>query len=403
MKYKADKTYITIKCLIVLTYINKIGELIMKKNVIAVMLIAVTVANLISGCNNFANKVETSLEVTVVESVEKENTDTSNVDTIIFIDSVGREVELPKNITRVAASGSVAQMIIYSLAPEMLVGITSEWDDNQLEYIVEEYQNLPKIGQFYSSGNLNLEEIVSLEPQVVIDIGETKKSISEDMDSLTLQTDIPTIHIEATAKNMAEAYRMLGKILGKEEEADILAKYCERVYTDTIGIANKAEVDGSKKTMIYCLLETGNNVIVKGTFHAEIIDMLAENIAVVDDPSSRGSGNEVGMEQIIAWDPEVIVFQNESIYDIAKTDKIWQELTAIKNNTYYEVPFSPHNWLGFPPSINRYIGMIWLAETLYPEIAEYDLKEEVKTFYKLFYHIDITDEQFEELTKKAIK
>jgi len=375
----------------------------MKKKVISVVLVAVTAANLILGCTNTANKAETLLEVTTAESIEKETVDTNNLDTIIFIDSVGREVELPKNISRVAASGSVAQMIIYSLAPEMLVGITSEWDDDQLEYIVEEYQNLPKIGQFYSSGNLNLEEIASLEPQVVIDIGETKKSISEDMDSLTLQTDIPTIHIEATAENMAEAYRMLGEVLGKGEKADILAKYCERVYVNTVEIANKAEANESKKTMLYCLLETGNNVIVKGTFHSEIIDMLADNIAVVDEPSSRGSGNEVGMEQIIAWDPEVIVFQNDSVYDTAKTDEVWKELTAIKNDTYYEVPFSPHNWLGFPPSINRYIGMIWLAETLYPEIAEYDLKEEVKLFYNLFYHIDITDEQFEELTKKAIR
>ena len=82
-------------------------------------------------------------------------------------------------------------------------------------------------------------------------------------------------------------------------------------------------------------------------------------------------------------------------------DPAWQTIPAIADQRYYEVPAQPYNWMGFPPSVQRYAGMLWLAKTLYPDAADYDLKEEIVKYYDLFYHYELTDEEYEELMEKA--
>jgi iron complex transport system substrate-binding protein len=61
------------------------------------------------------------------------------------------------------------------------------------------------------------------------------------------------------------------------------------------------------------------------------------------------------------------------------------------------VPNGPYNWMGFPPSVNRYMGMIWLAQLLYPDTAGYDMYSETSKYYELFYHCELSEAQFNEL------
>ncbi len=108
------------------------------------------------------------------------------------------------------------------------------------------------------------------------------------------------------------------------------------------------------------------------------------------------------MEQILLWNPDVIIFAPESIYGTVGADKTWQDVTAIANGDYYEVPFGPYNWMGFPPSVQRYLGMMWMAQLLYPEVAQYDLYSEVARYYELFYHCDLTEAQYNVLVANSI-
>ena len=108
------------------------------------------------------------------------------------------------------------------------------------------------------------------------------------------------------------------------------------------------------------------------------------------------------MEQILLWNPDVIIFAPNSVYGSVEGDPSWEQITAIQNGAYYEVPYGPYNWMGFPPSIQRYLGMMWMAELLYPEAADYDLKEEVVKYYEMFYHVELTDEQYDKLVANSI-
>ena len=319
--------------------------------------------------------------------------------TVQFTDSVGRVVELPADISKIAISGPLAQIVLFALCPDKLVGVASKWDATAEQYLATEYYNLPELGQLYGGkGELNLETLLASGAQVVIDVGEPKDSIVSDLDALQEQTGIPFVHITATASTMAEAYTKLGELLNMPEEAKTLSDYCAKVYARTLEIANSAQ----KVNLIYCLGDTGLNVIANGSYHAEILDLLANNVAVVDDPSSKGSGNEVDMEQILLWNPDVILFAPGSIYSTVGSDPAWQQVNAIKNGTYYEVPMGPYNWMGFPPSVQRYLGMMWMAQLLYPDTAQYDLYTEVATYFKLFYHSELTQAQYDALVANSI-
>ncbi|MDR2665399.1 MAG: ABC transporter substrate-binding protein [Oscillospiraceae bacterium] len=315
------------------------------------------------------------------------------VETRIFTDSAGREVELPSKIAKVSPSGPLAQMFLLAIAPDLLVSAASEYSEESLKYIPDAVEALPVVGQFYGADNLNLETIASINPDIVIDVGEPKDTIAEDMDSIEQTTAIPAVHVTASLRSAPQAFRTLGVLLGREEKGEALASYCQRA----LGLADDAmaRVGGDKVSALYCLGDAGLNVIARSSYHSEVIDLLTDNLAVVDNPSSKGIGNETDLEQISVWDPDVIVFAPDSIYGDVQSDAVWSNLRAIRGGRYYETPFGPYNWMGSPPSINRYLGMLWLTSALYPDYADYDLYEEVREYYGLFYGYDLSRDEFD--------
>ena len=317
-----------------------------------------------------------------------------------FTDSTGREVEVPVQIDKVALSGPMAQIVLFALCPDKLVGVSNAWSTEAEQYLDEKYFTMPEIGQLYGGkGELNPETLLQSGAQIVIDVGEPKGSIAEDLDALQEQTGIPFVHITATTETTGDAYRMLGDLLNMKDEAETLAAYCENIYDRTVSIAGSVE----KANVLYVTGDAGQNVIASGSYHAEILDLLTNNLAVVDDPSSKGTGNEVSMEQILTWNPDVVVFAPESIYATVQDDAAWQSVTAIKNGAYYEVPFGPYNWMGFPPSVQRYLGMMWLSKVLYPDATvQYDLFDDVHEYYELFYHCDLTRAQYDALVANSL-
>ena len=317
----------------------------------------------------------------------------------VFTDSCGREVTVPANIQKVAVSGPLAQMVVFAIAPDKLVGVANAWDDAAKPYVDAKYLELPLLGQLYGGkGELNLETLLAVAPDVVIDVGEPKGSIVEDMDALQEQTGIPFVHIDAYLATMDETYAMLGDLLAMPNEAQGLADYCRAIYDRVKAIADSVD----KANILYITGDEGLNVIAQGSYHAEVIDMLTNNLAVVDEPSSKGTGNEEDMEQILNWNPSVVVFAPGSIYATVGSNENWKTIPAIKDGKYYEVPMGPYNWMGFPPSVQRILGMQWMAKVLYPEAADYDMFETTQTYFTLFYHWDLTAEEYSALVANSL-
>lgn len=327
---------------------------------------------------------------------EKTNVEETKSETRIFTDSAGREVELPTKIQTVAPSGPLAQIVLYTACPDKLAGVASDFSEDTKKYIDSKYAELPKFGQFYGkNANLNMEALLKENPNVIIDIGEAKETVKEDMDNLQDQLGIPVVFVEATMQTMDHTYEMLGELLGNEKEMATLSKYCNT----TIDHANKVSkgLAEEEKVSVYLALgDDGLHTNANGSFHAESLDLVgAKNIADVE-VVGPGAGSQVSMEQVINWNPNVILTYSDSVYDIITTSETWAGLDAVKNQKVYKVPKAPYNFVSDPPSVNRMIGIDWLGSLLYPD--QYDFSDdEMKTFYKDFYHVDLTDDQVKEI------
>lgn len=323
--------------------------------------------------------------------------------TRIITDSAGREVEIPSEITKIAPSGPLAQIVLYTVSPDKLAGLAADFSDEAKLYIDEKYWGLPKFGQFYGkNASLNMEALIAEAPDVIIDIGEAKKTVKEDMDALQEQLNIPVIFVEATLPTMADAYEMLGDITGEKEQAGKLADYCRA----EIGKADRnaaAIADADRKSVYFGLGDDGLHTNAKGSIHADVIDRIgAVNAADVEAVSS-GGGSEVSFEQVLLWNPDLIIVDSQKLYDTLTADPMWQELDAVKNGKIFKIPTAPYSYMSSPPSVNRMIGIEWLGSLVYPEIYTSDIREEVKNFYQLFYHIDVTDEKLEAILKNAVR
>ena len=315
----------------------------------------------------------------------QETKENSASETYLFTDSAGRTVELPKQIDRIAPSGGLAQMALFAIAPDKLVGVSGQWKDTVLPYVGGLYRDLPILGQFYGMKNFNKEAVLSVNPQVIIDVGEKKATIVEDMDQIQASLGIPVIFIEARLDNTDEAYRTLGKILDREEEGNAIADYCHTTYARSKPVSEKIR---NKPGVLYVGGAQGNMAVARGSFHAQIVDLLADNVAVIPEPT-EGSMSQVSMEQVLAWNPEILVIAAETEADFSALP--WRELRAVQSQRVLRVPSKPYDWMGRPPSVNRFMGLSWLAARLYPEESGINLHEEMKMYYRLFYHYELDD------------
>lgn len=354
---------------------------------------------LFAGCSSPTTQ-EAPVENKNQEEVQK-NEEKHSQESIEFTDDAGRVVQIPVKVERISPVGPPAEQMLLTFAPDKLVGTTRKLTDSQLEYIGRKYRKLPVFGSFYGAADINMEAVAAADPQLIIDIGERKESIVDDMDSIQEQLEIPTIFIEATMETMPEAYTKLGEVLGEKERGKELSDYCSRVYSEVIETM-KSIPEEELRTFVYSGGDAGLNVISKKSFHAEVVDLMGKNIVELEQETSRGTGDPVSAEVMLSWDPDFIILQPESIYNRIKQDQVFSTMRAVKEGNVYECPADPYNWLGSPPSINRYLGMQWLGKLFYPEKFDFDMKERTKEYYKLFYHYEMKDENYDKLTEDAM-
>ncbi len=323
------------------------------------------------------------------------------VETYTFTDDYGREVLLRKDISRIVASGPNAQMILVTLAPEMMAGLAEAPSTAQHKFFPDYYIDMPTLGQFYGKKmSLNLENLMQTDAQIIIDVGEIQEDGNEDMDTIQKTTGIATVYIEASPETYPEAYRKLGKLLGKEEEAEQLASYCEETIKMAEDIKGKLSEEDVKR-VLFGVSSTGLNCNVAGSVQARVIEFIgAENAIQLseEEVNGRDGGNPVDFESLYKADPDIVILGPGGPYEkLNADDSQWKELRAVKEDHYYEIPGLPYSWMSAPPSVNQVLGARWLMSVVYPELYEGDIYEDAKEFYRLFWHYEMSDEEVNEM------
>ena len=323
------------------------------------------------------------------------------VQTRVVTDSAGRQVEIPADIRRVAPSGSTAQMILMPIAYDLLAGLSSSPSTAQMPYFPEEVRYLPTFGQFYGSkANLNMESLIDARPQIIIDLGDKKDSIADDMDRIQKQTGIPTVFIEANLDDMAAAYRTLEDILNRSDMAESLARFIEK--TVSMARENSAKIpENQRLSVLFGTGSTGLACNAAGSVQADVIDLVgAVNAIIPQEVSNRGGGTTVSLEEVYAVEPDVILLSSGGPYDTL-TEGDWAGLTAVQQGRYYEIPGLPYDWMSSPPSVNRVLGIWWLGNLLYPELYDYDMVQVAREYYGLFWHYDLTEEEARQMLSRS--
>lgn len=323
-------------------------------------------------------------------------------ETHVFTDDLGREVELPRQIDRICPSGFTAQQVLLTMAPDKMVGLAQELNDDQLRIFGEKFKDCPVFGAVLgATDNLNREAVAAENPQVIIDTGEAKTGAKEDLDALQEQLGIPVVFIEAKLSDYGAAYERLGEMLAMEDRGQELADYCRAAYEKVEGVMAAIPED-ERVNMAYLLGENGLNAIAKTSFQGAVMDMVANNVVVVDDVSGKGNGNEVSLEQIALWNPELIIFQAGSIYDTVGDDPAWAGIAAIDDGNYYQVPNDPYCWMNNPPTVNQLMGLQWLPRLLYPDAFDDTIADVTRAYYSTMYNYDLSDEELADLLKDAM-
>lgn len=316
-----------------------------------------------------------------------------------FTDGAGRKVELPDKIARVFAAGPPASVAVYALAPDKLVGWVNEFPPAARPFVAKPYVDLPVHGRLTGRGNTaNMEIVLRLKPDIIVDFGSVDATYASLADKVQEQTGIPYVLIDGAFARGAQSLRDLGDAIDASQRAIALSAYAESTLNEVRAIVEGTPVD--KRPRVYYGrgpngLETG----LGGSINLQVLDAVgAINVAAV---AGKGGLTNVSMEQILAWSPDIVIAQDANFLARAASDPLWQGVRAVRERRIYRAPEMPWGWFDSPPGINRLIGVRWLTATLYPGLGVTDLREETREFYKLFYHVEITDAQLDDLLKDA--
>lgn len=344
---------------------------------------------------------QTKEEATAEVPAEMEQAVGEGFQPYTFVDDLGHEITVDRELTAVVPSGQLAQIILLGMAPDLMAGLGGKLFPNMAEYIpdYDRLAGLTYFGTVLGDVDLDVEALASTNAQLVIDMGYAKTGYEEELATTQELTGIPCVFIDASLDNYGEAIRKLGQLLGRQEKAEEMAVWCEEVYARALDIMEK--VGDNKVGGIYALGEGGLSVIAESQTQAEVINLVFNNLAVIENAVSKGSGNAVNMEQIALWNPDFVVFGEDAVYETAAEDPAWSQISAIASGNYVETPVIPNNWTVAPPAPQRYLALLWLPYILYPDYCGYDLQEEVTEYYEMFYGVTLTDEQYSRLTANA--
>lgn len=300
-----------------------------------------------------------------------------------MLDAAGRYVVVPEKVARVYAAGPPASVLVFAINPAKLVGWTRAFRPDEARFLPDRYRDLPELGRLTGRGNTaNVELLLQARPELIVDVGATAPVFAELAARVQEQTGLPYLLLDGRFEAIPETLRALGHALGDKEAAERLAAYCERALRE---VADRvARVPEDKRPRAYYGrgprgLQTG----LAGSINVQVMEYLgARNVA----GATRGGLVAVSLEQVLAWNPEVVFTSDPNFHREVWHDPRWQAVAAVRAKRVHLSPHLPFGWFDFPPGANRILGLYWAGKLLYPERFPEDLRVKTAEFYRLFYH-----------------
>lgn len=317
-----------------------------------------------------------------------------------FTDAGGRTVEIPDHVTRVLTAGPPASVLVYVLAPDKLTGWVREPSAQEKEFLSPSVRDLPTYGRLTGQGGTaNMEAVIAARPDLIIDVGSVNPTYISLADKVQQQTGIPYLLIDGSFSKTPETLRQVGELLDVAPRATELASYAETTLK-TLKHGLDRVPAGERPKVYYGRGPEGLETGLSGSINLEILE--AAGAANVAAAAGKGGLTNVSLEQVLGWNPDVILAASPKFATAVRTDPSWASVSAVKKGQVFATPSLPFGWFDSPPGINRLIGIRWLEALLYPKAFDTDLRAEAKDFFKLFYQVDVSDAQIDRLLKGAM-
>jgi iron complex transport system substrate-binding protein len=306
-------------------------------------------------------------------------------------DGAGRAVPVPERVERVFPAGPPAAIFLYTLAPELLIGWPRANRPEEREFLLPDVGGRPEVGRITGRGNTaNLEVVLALKPDLILDVGSVSPTYVSLAERVQQQTGIPYALLDGRFDGIPLGYRTLGALIGRREQGKAFARSAEdtiKTITQRVGT-----IPPERRPRVYYArgprgLETG----LGGSINVETIELIARNVA----DGTRGGLANVSIEQVLLWNPEIIVTIDHDFAANVLSDPAWAPVAAVRARRVHLSPKLPFGWVDFPPTVNRLIGLWWLARILYPDLFPEDLRALTRAFYTRFYHVTPTDTQID--------
>lgn len=306
---------------------------------------------------------------------------------IVVTDSVGRKVSVPND------PASICTVCPFTGQVAILLGvgdrITSTVNNvSRSELLGEICPSIRSASVVKNSGSVNAEEILRLGTDLIF----VNKSTYDDADERakldTIGVPYVVIGFETVAQQL-EAVRIIGQALGKEREAEAYLTW----FGEVVDLLDTTLADVPQQPRLYHAVNEAVRTDSAGSYCAEWIAHMGVVNVSTDGTALRldGSKSYTTLEQIYAWDPDLIICNEAQVDDYILTDEKWQGLRAVREKRVYQIPIGVTRW-GHPNSVETPLAMLWLSQLLYPDRFTFDLNDEIRRFYQTFYDYTVDDD-----------
>ena len=318
-----------------------------------------------------------------------------------FKDMGGRDTELAAPANLAFGAGPPATVMIYTFGADKLAGWNTKVTEQVSRYITPEAAALPVLGRANGKdGTFNAETLLGHGVNVILDAGEVSTEYAKIDDDLEQQSGIQVVQLSTELQKLPESYRMMGRIFGDDARGEQLAGYTERINAE-LARGSAAITDEQRVSVYYATGDAGLSTAGGKNIHAQVIDVIgARNVY---GTAEKASGRvDVNAEQLLTWDPDwIIAMPGKGGTDLASSNA-FKPLRAVSQGNVLISPQTPLGLDGRPalgePGDRRCLGG---GDHLPGRLQLRPPEKEVKEFYSLFYHHELTDSELNEILSGA--
>ena len=255
--------------------------------------------------------------------------------------------------------------------------------------------------------SVNIEALMAMDPQIVF-FNAGNKAICEQLENagLTAVGVSPTKWDYDCIETYDQWISLLSQIYPSVEIGTEVSDFSNAMY-DLIQDRVADMPDEERKNVLFLFQYDDNTMITSGSsFFGQWWCDAAGALNAANEVEADNSNATITMEQVYAWDPDVIIITNftqtqpDDLYNNAIGDDDWSTVSAVANHQVYKMPLGSYRT--YTPGVDTPLTLEWLATILYPDLfPEFDLTADVRDYYKNLYGVELTDEQIEAMYHPA--